>query len=336
MARPHPHGDHDRQAVPVHAAEPAGEHPAQQRAHRGSGDEQAGGPGVAAVPEQRDGRVQRPRIREDHRAHVREEGHPEVGPPGQEPQAVHHGGPLAPLTLRPVRQHRRQPPHRVQSRREGDRVDQVRRLVAPQADHDSAQHGADEGAGRGRHGTERVRRRQVFRRQQARDHRRARRGVERPAHRLEGHDRVEQPHPVIAGERRDGQCHGQRARAGRAVQAELAPVHRVRDGTPVEAEDDQRDQREQADEAHGEAGACDVVHLEGHRERGHRLARPGHRVADPQASVVDGDTQRGEIGENPAATTRREVLHRCGGGYRGGLGSVCLVWRGGGAGHTGC
>lgn len=42
--------------MPPDPAEPAGEHPAEQRAEGRGGDEQSGGPGVAPVPEDGDGR----------------------------------------------------------------------------------------------------------------------------------------------------------------------------------------------------------------------------------------------------------------------------------------
>lgn len=72
------------------------------------------------------------------------------------------------------------------------------------------------------------------------DHRGAGRCVEGEADGLEGDDRVQQPDPFDARDRRRHQDDGQDEGPGGAEQAELAPVDGVRDGPAVEPEDDQR------------------------------------------------------------------------------------------------
>ena len=67
IAAPHPPtDDQHREPVPVDASLPAREHPAEERTDRGAASEQSGGAGVAAVPEDGDGREQGAGLGQDH------------------------------------------------------------------------------------------------------------------------------------------------------------------------------------------------------------------------------------------------------------------------------
>ena len=89
----------------------------------------------------------------------------------------------------------------------------------------------------------------------------------------------------------------------RGDQGEPSPVERVGERATVEAERDQRDQREDPHQPDRERGVGDRVDLDRDRHRRHLLAELRHGAADPEPSVVRGRLQRADVGQHPQSAT---------------------------------
>ncbi len=289
-----------------HPADPAGDRECQQRTGGRRRLEHADDPGAAAEHLVGERREQRARLREHHRAHVEDEGHPEVGCGAQEAQPVDHAAqPGAGAVLR--RRHLRQPQQRVVGGSEGDDVDEVGRSEALGLDQEGTQQRPDgEPEVEGGH-VQRARRGDQLLVQQARDHRRASRVVERVEGRLHADQAVEHPDRRVADQRSDQEADRRGPDAGRREQRQGAAVHRVGDGPAVQAEADQGDQGEDAHRADREGRPGQVVDLESDGDGGHLLAELGDRAAQEEPPVRRGDPDRREVDEEPHPAQRSRL-----------------------------
>ena len=142
---------------------------------------------------------------------------------------------------------------------------------------------------------------------QPRHHRAAGRVVDRVEARLHRDAAVEHPHRRVAAEGLHRQRDRDRPQPGARHQGQRAPVHRVGDRAAVQAERDQRHQREDADQADVERRVGQRVDLDRDRDVGHLLAELGDGVAEEQPAVRRRDLQRPDVGDHrpPPATGGR-------------------------------
>jgi len=297
-------GQH-RQALPLHPPEPT----AEQRTEQGAGGERAvhrAGSLLAAVEHLVGQRgEQRPRHAEHHRDDVDHEGHEQHLAGEEEAQPFHDAGEPRSAAAA-LGRHRGQGQHRRDRGGEGHRIQSVRGTEAERADEEAGEQWPTGQADVELDLPQRVPGRQQLLGQQPRHEGRPRRRVEREQAGLGSHDRVQQPDLLGAREGLREQDRGQPGLRRRCGQHQPAPVDGVGHRPAVQAEDDQRHETGETDQADRGRRTGQGIDLQRYGDGGDLRADDAHRVADQQIAVGRGRAQRREVQRDtpPAPSSR--------------------------------
>ena len=304
---PHDDGDHECDALPVDPADPARRQTGDRRPD-GDRREQPPDGRLAAEPLVGSLGEQGTRHGQHHRDDVDAERQQQHRAAGDEDEPLDHRAQprhARPLLLRrPQRRQRRQPHRRVERHAEEHGVDGVGGGERPPGEDEARHQGSDRGRQRGRREAQRVRGRDVLRRQDARDHRATRRRGDREARRLDRHEREQQPEAAQPEQRLEEQAERATPEHERRHDEQHAAVDDVRDRPAPEPEHDERHQADRAQQTHPERGSADGVDLHGDGDRGHLEPHERDRVARPEPAEV-GVAQRGEVDRGAADHVQR-------------------------------
>jgi hypothetical protein len=245
-----------------------------------------------------EGREQRPRHPEHHRAEVGHEDPLERLLPAQEAQPGPDRGEQAGVPVAALARRERPQRRRERGRHgEGDQLDHVGRgQVGPGHDHSGQGRAGDHPdlhedlvqGGRGR---------EQLAPDQGGDAGVAGRGVDRVQPGLEGGEHEQRPHRR-AGEQGVGDQPGAQCPARQLhPQQQLAPVDPVGDGPADQGEQQERDELGQAEQSDQERRAGDQVDLEGDRDHGDLAAEDREQLAEVEAAVLSRFPERRGVAE---------------------------------------
>jgi hypothetical protein len=144
-------------------------------------------------------------------------------------------------------------------------------------------------------GLQHVGRRQQLRFHQSRDDRGPGRVVDGEPGGLQGHQAVEQADRLHPPERLGDEGEHDHPQPESREQGDAAPVVRVDERSAVQTEQDQRHQREDAEQPDREGGPGDVVDLQTDRDDAELGAEVGQAEAGPQTPEGGDRPQRGQI-----------------------------------------